>query len=208
MRCVWRYCKVAPPSSIDIEIHCLLSPRSLLLAMAVRLTILGSGSAGNCAYVETAETRLLVDAGLSARQIRKRLASIGRAPENLSGILITHEHSDHIQGLGALAEKLQIPVYCNRPTQEVIQRQLNLRIACRLFATGVSFEIGDVLVENLLPCLFDRALRVVGGHDDHDLFAFDHRRSGGSTLPGHRIRMSEPAIRIASAKEVSQIRFG
>jgi phosphoribosyl 1,2-cyclic phosphodiesterase len=115
--------------------------------MAVRLTILGSGSAGNCAYVETAETRLLVDAGLSARQIRTRLASIGRAPENLSGILITHEHSDHIQGLGALAEKLQIPVYCNRPTQEAIQRQLNLRIACRLFATGVSFEIGDVLVE-------------------------------------------------------------
>ena len=115
--------------------------------MAVHLTILGSGSAGNCAYLETGETRLLVDAGLSARQIRQRLATIGRAPENLDGILITHEHSDHVQGLTMLAEKLQLPVYCNRPTAEAIQRQLGVKMNCRLFATGVSFEIGDVLVE-------------------------------------------------------------
>ena len=77
--------------------------------MAVRLTILGSGSSGNCAYVETDEARILVDAGFSARQIRQRLATIGRTPENLTGILITHEHTDHISGLLALADKLQIP---------------------------------------------------------------------------------------------------
>jgi phosphoribosyl 1,2-cyclic phosphodiesterase len=117
------------------------------LAVAVRLTILGSGSAGNSAYVETEETRILVDAGLSARQIRQRLAGIGRAPENLNGILITHEHNDHIRGLTALGEKLRIPVYCNRPTQEGIQYQLKTRFDYRLFATGASFEIGDVLVE-------------------------------------------------------------
>lgn len=86
--------------------------------MPVRLTILGSGSAGNCAYVETDETRILVDAGFSARQIRQRLATIGRTPENLTGILITHEHSDHIAGLLGLAEKLKLPIYCNRATQE------------------------------------------------------------------------------------------
>ena len=66
--------------------------------MPVRLTILGSGSAGNCAYVETADTRILIDAGFSLRQIRQRLAAIGRGPESLSGILVTHEHSDHVQG--------------------------------------------------------------------------------------------------------------
>lgn len=88
--------------------------------MPVKLTILGSGSAGNCAYVETAESRILVDAGFSARQIRQRLASIGRTPENLTGILVTHEHSDHITGLLALAEKLKLPIYCNRATQEAI----------------------------------------------------------------------------------------
>jgi len=114
----------------------------------VRLTILGSGSAGNCAYVETDETRILVDAGFSSRQIRQRLAGIARAPENLTGVLITHEHSDHVQGLGLLAEKLRIPVYCNRPTQEAIQSQLGVRMDCHLFTTGATFEIGDILVES------------------------------------------------------------
>src|SRR4029077_2339832 len=107
--------------------------------MAVQLTILGSGSSGNCAYLETAETRLLIDAGLSGRQIRQRLLGIGRTPENLSGILITHEHSDHIQGLVALAGKLRIPIYCNRLTREAIERLLQLLLQICLFETGSSF---------------------------------------------------------------------
>ena len=74
--------------------------------MPVQFTILGSGSSGNCAYLESGETRILIDAGFSARQIRQRLATIGRTPENLSGILLTHEHSDHISGLLGLADKL------------------------------------------------------------------------------------------------------
>src|SRR5881409_2466471 len=108
-------------------------------AMPVRLTILGSGSAGNCAYLETDEIRILIDAGFSIRQIRKRLATIGRAPENLTGILVTHEHSDHVQGLRQLCEKLRIPVYCNRDTKEAIEYQLQTKLECRLFATGASF---------------------------------------------------------------------
>ncbi|MEI9960602.1 MAG: MBL fold metallo-hydrolase [Limisphaerales bacterium] len=86
--------------------------------MSVKFTILGSGSSGNCTYVETAEARILVDAGFSPRQIRQRLATIGRTPENLTAILITHEHSDHISGLLGIADKLRIPIYCNRDTQE------------------------------------------------------------------------------------------
>jgi len=113
----------------------------------VRLTILGSGSAGNCAYLETEETRILIDAGLSLRQIRARLASIGRAPENLTAILITHEHSDHMQGLGAISRKLGVPVYCNRPTQEAIEFQIQSKIDCRLFTTRNSFELGDIRVD-------------------------------------------------------------
>src|SRR6266568_1414010 len=104
--------------------------------MPVRLTILGSGSAGNAAYLETDETRVLVDAGFSLRQIRKRLASIGRAPENLTAILITHEHSDHVQGLAQIAAKLNIPIYCNRPTQEAIEYSTKTKLPCRLFTTG------------------------------------------------------------------------
>lgn len=121
--------------------------RPTLSPVAVQLTILGSGSSGNCAYLETAETRLLIDAGLSARQIRKRLLTIGRAPESLNGILITHEHSDHVQGLAVLATKLQVPVYCNRLTKEAIEAQLQMRLDFRLFATGTTFEVGDVCVD-------------------------------------------------------------
>jgi phosphoribosyl 1,2-cyclic phosphodiesterase len=133
--------------------------------VSVKFTILGSGSAGNCAYVETPEARILVDAGFSPRQIRTRLASIGRTPENLTAILITHEHSDHIAGLLGLADKFHIPVYCNRDTQDATiwtfknkwSKKTNLaletadtfksKINWQIFTTGASFEIADVLVE-------------------------------------------------------------
>ena len=115
--------------------------------MPVRFTILGSGSAGNCAFLEAGETRILVDAGFSLRQIRKRLAAIGRAPENLSGILVTHEHSDHVRGLSAFGEKLGIPIYCNRPTKEALEYQLRIQCDWRLFSTGSSFDVGDIAVD-------------------------------------------------------------
>jgi phosphoribosyl 1,2-cyclic phosphodiesterase len=136
--------------------------------MSVKFTILGSGSSGNCAYVETAQTRLLIDAGFGPRQLRQRLATIGRAPENLNAILLTHEHSDHISGLPGLADKLQIPVYCNRGTQDgtiwalktrwtskkspVLEgldgtNELKKKLDWRLFNTGSGFEIGDIAVE-------------------------------------------------------------
>jgi phosphoribosyl 1,2-cyclic phosphodiesterase len=116
--------------------------------VAVKFTILGSGSGGNCAYIETAETRILVDAGFSPRQIRKRLESIGRVPENLTAILVTHEHSDHVQGLTGIAAKLKIPIYCNRATQEAFEFQLETKFECHRFETGASFEIGDLLVDS------------------------------------------------------------
>jgi phosphoribosyl 1,2-cyclic phosphodiesterase len=113
----------------------------------VNFTILGSGSGGNCAYCETEHTRVLIDAGFSLRQIRQRLASIGRTPENLDGILITHEHSDHVQALRVLCDKLQIPIYCNRLTSDAIRHQTGAVMNCRIFETGSTFEIGDVIVE-------------------------------------------------------------
>ena len=92
------------------------SPLSTVAFVPVQFTILGSGSRGNCAYLETDEVRLLIDAGFSARQIRARLAAIGRSPESLTAILITHEHTDHVQGLAGF-DKLKIPIYCNQPTR-------------------------------------------------------------------------------------------
>jgi phosphoribosyl 1,2-cyclic phosphodiesterase len=115
--------------------------------VAVKFTILGSGSGGNCAYLETDEARVLVDAGFSPRQIRQRLATLSRVPENLTAILVTHEHSDHVQGLIGIAAKLNIPIYCNRATKEAFEFQLQTKFNCNLFNTGASFEIGDVQVD-------------------------------------------------------------
>jgi phosphoribosyl 1,2-cyclic phosphodiesterase len=153
-----------------------------------RLTILASGSSGNCAYLETDDTRLLIDAGLSTRQIRQRLLGIGRTPENLSGILVTHEHTDHTQGLGVLAAKLQIPVYCNRLTQEAIETQFQARLDYRLFNTGSSFELGDVAVDTFsVP------------HDACDPVGFLLRTAAGNigflTDLGHATRLVVERVR-------------
>ncbi len=158
--------------------------------MSARLTILGSGSAGNCAYVETAETRVLIDAGFSLRQIRQRLAMIGRGPENLTGILITHEHADHVSSLPALSEKLHIPVYCNRPTKEAVEYQFHTRLDCQVFTTGASFEVGDITVETFsIP------------HDAQDPVGFLLRTSAGNigflTDLGHTTRLVLQRVRPA-----------
>jgi phosphoribosyl 1,2-cyclic phosphodiesterase len=115
--------------------------------VSVSFTILGSGSGGNCAYLETPEVRLLIDAGFSGRQIRQRLASIGRSPETLTGILLTHEHSDHTCGLEMIAARLNIPLYCNRLTREAVENQFRVPFNVRIFATGATFEVGDVRVD-------------------------------------------------------------
>ena len=73
------------------------------------VTILGSGSAGNCALVETAQTRLLIDGGLSARQIGARLAQCGVGPLEIDGILLTHEHGDHAGALRVWGKKYPTP---------------------------------------------------------------------------------------------------
>ena len=159
--------------------------------MAVKLTILGSGSAGNASYVETDETRVLVDCGFSPRQIRQRLATIGRTPENLTAILITHEHSDHIAGLVGIAEKLRIPVYCNRATKDEIVRTLQAPLDFRLFTTGGSFDVGDIAVETFsIP------------HDAQDPVGFMLRTSSGNlgfaTDLGHVTRLVGERIRPAN----------
>jgi phosphoribosyl 1,2-cyclic phosphodiesterase len=115
--------------------------------VSVNFTILGSGSAGNCAYLETPGARLLIDAGFTGRQIRKRLEAIGKTCENLSGIVITHEHSDHISGLLGLVAKLKVPVYCNRLTYQAVEAQLDIKIDCRIFETGSAFAVGDITVD-------------------------------------------------------------
>src|ERR1700729_1126292 len=93
----------------------------------IRMTVLSSGSKGNCTVVSSSRPRVLVDAGLSCRELLKRMALAGEDPSSLDAILITHEHQDHIAGLGVLARRLGIPVYLTEPTHRAWIRMLTPR---------------------------------------------------------------------------------
>jgi len=112
------------------------------------VTILGSGSSGNCALVETSKSRFLIDCGLSARQMVLRLEQCGVNPLEIDGILLTHEHSDHMSGLDVWCKQFHTPIYCNRLTEEVLKRMLPERQRnWRIFTTGRDIEIGDVTIQ-------------------------------------------------------------
>lgn len=114
---------------------------------ALEVVILGSGSAGNAVLVRHGATRVLVDAGLSARQLCSRLEAAGTPPGCIDAILLTHEHGDHTRGLKVLCRQVSAPVYANRLTLD------NLRFehkvvppVTRCFENGTAFEIGSISV--------------------------------------------------------------
>src|SRR5215210_2313910 len=84
----------------------------------MKFTVLGSGSTGNAVLISTEKTNVLVDAGLSAKEIVRRLAVVGLEPCDLDGVLITHEHSDHAGGLRVLMTSLKCPVYISEITED------------------------------------------------------------------------------------------
>jgi phosphoribosyl 1,2-cyclic phosphodiesterase len=90
----------------------------------MRMTVLASGSKGNSTLIATRRTRILVDAGLSCREILRRMHTAGEDPRSLDAILITHEHQDHVQGVAVLARKLGIPVYFTEMTHRAWIRWL------------------------------------------------------------------------------------
>ncbi|MCC8045705.1 MAG: MBL fold metallo-hydrolase [Clostridiales bacterium] len=81
---------------------------------------IASGSSGNCIFVGTDHTSVLIDAGITGKKVVEGLKELDRKPEELDAILITHEHSDHIKGLGVLARKYEVPVYCSAGTREAM----------------------------------------------------------------------------------------
>jgi phosphoribosyl 1,2-cyclic phosphodiesterase len=113
------------------------------------VTVLGSGSAGNCSLIATSQCRLLVDAGFSARQIAQRLESVGVHPESLDGILITHEHSDHVAGLEVFCRRFCVPIYANPLTAETLRRgSLAAFPNWNLFATGSVFTVKNIEIQS------------------------------------------------------------
>jgi len=117
--------------------------------MSLAFCPLYSGSSGNATYIASARTRLLVDAGLPGRTLEQALSAIHAQPGELSGILVTHEHSDHIKGIGVMSRKYDLPVYANEATWLAMAPLIGPVSAHnqRLFTTGQDFYIGEIGVE-------------------------------------------------------------
>src|SRR5215472_15927532 len=111
--------------------------------------MLGSGSAGNSALVATDHCKILVDGGLTARQIALRLEQCGVMPDQLDGVLLTHEHGDHVCGLEVLSRKFDLPIYANAQTAEAVRSDgaFEHHRNWRIFRTGAEFKICDITVQ-------------------------------------------------------------
>lgn len=118
--------------------------------MGIRFSVLSSGSTGNATVITNEEVTLLIDAGLTARRIDQLLMERGMSGEQITGILVTHEHSDHIKGLGAVSRKYNLPIYANEKTWEALNRHVG-QISKEnrvLFGTDESRDFGSLRVKS------------------------------------------------------------
>ena len=111
---------------------------------------IASGSSGNCIYAGSSSASVLVDAGISGKRIEAGLNEIGQTTRDLSGILVTHEHSDHIKGLGVLARRYDMPIYATKGTADALRRMTQIgKIPEELLVeieADREFTVGDLLV--------------------------------------------------------------
>lgn len=148
----------------------------------MKFTVLGSGSTGNSVLISSERTNVLVDAGMSARELLRRLGEVGVAPEQLDAVLLTHEHGDHAGGLRVLMSSIKCPVFISGATEEAYfstrsggkngeseasKRQSALRDRTVTIESSQDFRIGDIDFEPFsVP------------HDAADNFGFVARREG------------------------------
>ena len=118
--------------------------------MGLRFCSLASGSSGNCQFIASEEARILLDVGLAGKRIVECLESIGEQAEQIQGILVSHEHSDHIRGIGILSRRFNLPIYANNNTWEEMSGKIGSikEENKRSFNTGESFTIGDIMIKS------------------------------------------------------------
>lgn len=137
----------------------------------MKFSVLGSGSKGNSVYIESGRTALLIDAGFSGKETKRRLNIIGRTAESIKAVCITHEHNDHIKGVGVLSRQCSIPAYANTGTFNAADSRIGKLFGWMEFETGDTFVVDDLII---------RSFRV--SHDTADPVGFvvsDGKRSLG-----------------------------
>lgn len=116
----------------------------------MRLCSIASGSSGNCIYIGSDQSSVLIDAGISGKRVEAGLRELELGGKDLDGILITHEHSDHIKGLGVLARKYEVPIYGTRGTLKALQKTSSVgdipRELYREIVPDVEFQVGDLCI--------------------------------------------------------------
>ncbi len=124
----------------------------------MRMTSIASGSSGNCIYIGSESTHLLVDAGIAYKWIDSGLQEIGLTGADIDGVLITHEHSDHVGGLGVLARKLNVPIYASDCTIKSLKKNKSLG--------RIEEELYHPIQPEVIFCLVDiRFLPFANSHD-------------------------------------------
>jgi phosphoribosyl 1,2-cyclic phosphodiesterase len=113
----------------------------------MRVWVLGSGSAGNAVLVESAGTRIIIDAGFPVRELTKRLAAIGVSGDSIEAAIVTHEHTDHVRGVCAAAKRWKWAVHASTGT--IAGHPLLKEICARPFAAGATLELGDLSVHTV-----------------------------------------------------------
>ncbi|MBN2061171.1 MAG: MBL fold metallo-hydrolase [Deltaproteobacteria bacterium] len=117
----------------------------------MRFSVLASGSKGNACYIETADTKIVVDAGLSCSEMIRRLKEINRTPRRLDAVFLTHEHSDHIKGAGPTARRFGATIYSNSMTLKKCSQSLG-NIPCVAVETGGYVTLNDLKVKTFTKC--------------------------------------------------------
>lgn len=158
----------------------------------MRFCVLASGSEGNACYVETARARILIDAGLSCREIERRLEPLAVEPGSLDGVLITHEHQDHIRGAGPLARRYDLPVFLNAQAFQRARKMLGSLPRPVIFQTGQTLTLRDLQVDSFTKC-----------HDAVDpigvVLTCNGIRLGVATDLGRSTRLVEDRLRACAA---------
>jgi phosphoribosyl 1,2-cyclic phosphodiesterase len=142
--------------------------------MGLRFRILGTSSSGNCALIESAQARILLDAGFSGRRLEGLLKDIGKPIESIDAVFLTHEHSDHTAGLRGLAKHQHLQFFANHATAQIAQSKLSRNVSWKIFETGTTFVFRDLTVQSmLLP------------HDAMEPVGFTFRTGGDDLFSPH-----------------------